>query len=117
LLIHQTGSVIILGFTALDKVADPMTPQSWWSTHKWYFYGTSYAIILLVLLISNHGYAHVQMAVYLSFVVHLVGFYVNSILNDQINVDNIETLTTLKFDHIKSLTILKFDKIQSLTIF
>ena len=29
-----------------------MTPQSWWSTHKWYFYGTALTIIGLVLLIG-----------------------------------------------------------------
>ncbi len=48
---YTTFDEMGVSFTALDKEADPMTPQSWWSTHKWYFYGTALAIILFVLLI------------------------------------------------------------------
>jgi hypothetical protein len=49
---YTTFNEMGVSFTALDKEADPMTPQSWWSTHIWYFYGTALAIILLVLLIG-----------------------------------------------------------------
>jgi hypothetical protein len=48
---YTTFDEIGVSFTALDKEADPMTPQSW-STPKWYFYGSALAIILLVLLIG-----------------------------------------------------------------
>jgi hypothetical protein len=52
LLEYTTFDEMGVSFTALDKEADPMTPQSWWSTHKWYFYGMALAIILLVFLIG-----------------------------------------------------------------
>ena len=48
---YTTFDEMGVSFIALDKEADPMTPQSWWSLYKWYFYGTALAIIGLILLI------------------------------------------------------------------
>ena len=35
-------------FTALDKGPDIIAPQTWWSEHKWYFYGVIIGIVSLV---------------------------------------------------------------------
>ena len=76
----QFNEMVVI-FTALDKEAEPLTPQSLWSTHKWYFCGPAPAIAGIVLFIV------VPMVAYLSYVVHLVGFYVSSISKGEMTVD------------------------------
>lgn len=36
-------------FVALDKEADPLSPQTWWQQNKWYFYGTAIVLTCLIL--------------------------------------------------------------------
>jgi hypothetical protein len=39
-------------FVALDREPDPLTPQSWWQIHKWYFYWAGITIVALILTCS-----------------------------------------------------------------
>jgi hypothetical protein len=39
-------------FVALDRDPDPLTPQSWWQIHKWYFSWSGIGFIALILTCS-----------------------------------------------------------------